>query len=356
MEGDVIPLSIADMDFAPDPAIVAALAEQVRQPLVYPLPYTTSGVAASICDYYQRAHHVTVPVTAVRIFQSSVAAMYTLFDLLLETGDEVVYFAPSYHHLPDSVKAAGGRAVPVMLRALEGWHFDVGELRRRVGPRTKALLVCNPHNPTGHAFSRAQLLDIATVAAEHDLMIVANELHGRISYDGAFVPMCSVAGSGLITLSGATKSHNISGLGGAFAFSLDEQLIHRLWKRLAGRLPTAGALALTALVHAYKADSPWLTATLAQLDRNRRTISAHLRDHHPAIRFAQPSATYFSWLDFSALRLDGDAAGVVLNRCRVALLPGQEFGAPGTYARLAFATTEQNIRLALARLTEGLLP
>ncbi|MFI7694279.1 aminotransferase class I/II-fold pyridoxal phosphate-dependent enzyme [Nonomuraea sp. NPDC049655] len=353
----VIPLTIADMDFAPDPAIVTALQERLRHPLVYPQPYSTSGVAQDIGDYYRRTHRVDVPVERIRIFASTAAAMYVIFDRVLEAGDEVLYFAPSYHHLPDSVTAAGGRAVPVELHPSEG--FDPEKLRSRIGPRTKAVLICNPHNPTGHQFSREQLRDLVAVAAEHDLLIVANELHSRLSHDGAFVPLSSVEGVShdrLITLSGATKSHNLSGLGGAFAFSLGESLIPRLWAELAGRLPSPSALAQTALSCAYREDSPWLRTTLDVLGGNRRMVSRQFRENLPAVRFLEPAATYFAWLDFSALRLEGDAAEVVQDACRVALLPGAEFGAPAAFARMTFASTPDTLQLALTRLIEGLSP
>lgn len=351
-----IPLDLADMDFPTDPDVIAAVRARLRHPLVYPPDHTTNGTARTICDFYASRHGIRLAPPDVWLASSCVAAAWLLFDQILDAGDEVLYFSPSYHFIPDAVAAAGGRPVAVPLLAEDTLEEA---LAARVTPRTRAIHLCNPHNPTGHVFSRAQLSEIAGVAREHGLAIVSNELHSRLVLDGDHIPVAALsddARSRTVTLSGPTKSHNLSGLGVAFALTPAEGPLKEAVRRIGPRMTVPKGVQQAALTAAYAGDSEWLRATRAYLRGNRDTALRLLSERAPAVQVRAPRATYFLWLDLRRLGLRQDAAAFIERRTGVRLLSGREFGCDGAHwARMTFATERAILLEAVHRITSGVL-
>ncbi|WP_043266807.1 aminotransferase class I/II-fold pyridoxal phosphate-dependent enzyme [Streptomyces sp. CT34] len=351
-----IPLDLADMDFPTDPAVTDTVRRRLRHPLGYPPHYTTNGTAQTICDYYAAHHGLTLAPADVWLTSSCVAAAYLLFDQLLCPGDEVLYFSPSYHFIPDAIAAAGGRPVGVPLRPDGTLDQSVAA---RLTKRTRAFHLCNPHNPTGYAFTCEELRQLARLAREHDLSIISNELHSRLILEGDHTPIAALgedARARTITLSGPTKSHNLSGLGVAFALTPAEGPLKDAIRRIGPRMTVPKGVQQAALTAAYAEDSPWLRGTRAYLRGNRDTMVRILRDLAPTVRVRPPRATYFLWLDLRRLRLREDAAGLIERRTGVRLLSGREFGSDGRHwARMTFATDRGLLEEAVHRIASGAL-
>ncbi|MEU3721347.1 pyridoxal phosphate-dependent aminotransferase [Streptomyces sp. NPDC031705] len=352
----LIAMSAADMDLSLDPLIAEAIAERLTEPVGYPPPYTTSGVAATLADYYRRAHGLEVPAEAFWLSTGTVSHSAALFAHLLEPGDEVLYFAPSYHGITRAIEDAG--CVPVGVpHDHEAGRWTPESLADAVTGRTEAIYLCNPHNPTGHAFTRSELEWIADLAERENLRIFSNELHSRTMLDRPHLPISSLSESTAertVTFSGATKSHNMAGIGGSFAFSHDTDLINRARRDLAMRMPTARALQQAALRAAYQEDSPWLVRTRRTIRQARDRICEVLSSEAPQLKFHQPAATYFLWLRWDNLRHGSDACEELFRRCGIVGLPGTFFGAEKSFVRLAFATDAKTIENVVGRLHLGL--
>jgi cysteine-S-conjugate beta-lyase len=227
-------------------------------------------------------------------------------------------------------------------------------LTRRIGPRTRAIHLCHPHNPTGYVFGAAELAVVGRVARDAGLLIVSNEIHGRLVHDGAHHPAASVApeiAAITVTLEGPSKSHNLAGLGGTFLWSTNLDLMADLKRRTGFRMAPAKAVQQAAIAAAYAGDSPWLVHTRQRLRAGRDHVAAFLTDRLPDVRFVVPSATYFYWLDAGAYVGDANAAAVLAERCGVIGEPGAHFGASDRFVRLTFATEERILDAALQRLT-----
>jgi bifunctional pyridoxal-dependent enzyme with beta-cystathionase and maltose regulon repressor activities len=166
--------------------------------------------------------------------------------------------------------------------------------------------------------------------------------------------MGDYAAARTITLAGPTKSHNIAGIGGGFAFTLDATFSQELKDRVGYRLGGARAIQQAAMVAAYRVDSPWLRSTLARIRTARDRITATVATTAPSVRFTKPEATYFLWLDFAGMAKDIDAAEEIRVRCRLGGLPGPDFGARATHVRLAYATHGQVVDEVVERLAAGL--
>ncbi|MBC3840280.1 pyridoxal phosphate-dependent aminotransferase [Streptacidiphilus sp. 4-A2] len=230
-------------------------------------------------------------------------------------------------------------------------------LAAAVTRRTRAIYLCNPHNPTGHAFTGQELEWIAEAAERDNLRIFSNELHSRTMLDRPHIPVAGISESTArrtLTFSGATKSHNIAGIGGSFLFSHDAELVDRARKDLSIRVPTARSLQQAALRAAYQEDSPWLLRTRRTIRESRDLICRALSSAAPWIKFDQPLATYFLWLRWGDSGSNFDARDELFRRCGIVGLPGAYFGADKSFARVAFATDAATIEDVVGRLHLGL--
>jgi cysteine-S-conjugate beta-lyase len=351
----IIPMSEADMDLPPDPSIVAALQERLSAPLGYAPPYTHSGVARTLSAYYAHRYGFEIDVENFWLYSGTVPATHLMMEAIAGAGDEVIYFSPSYKAIPSAIRSAGAIAKPLDIRPSDTAAIDVDALRAMVTARTRAIYLCNPHNPTGHSFRPPELRAIATLASDANLVILSNELHSRVTLRGSHVPIATLddeTSSRTITLAGASKSHNVAALGGGFAFSSNGDLISRLKAGVGHRLGAARPLQQAVLDAAYREDSPWIRSTRNIIARNQRRLAGFLAENFPRIEFIPGDATYFAWLNFERLAIA--AADDVRRHCRVAGLSGGDFGASDSHLRLTLATTDEIMTEVLDRLRDGL--
>ncbi|MEV7089480.1 pyridoxal phosphate-dependent aminotransferase [Streptomyces sp. NPDC093085] len=351
----LIPLCHGDMDFDSDPKVIEAVLSRLSWPLTYPPPYRVSGVATTLSHYYRDAHGLTVPEDAFWLGAGCLSQSYQVFASLLSPGDEVLYWKPAFKHVPGAVEAAGGIPVPVPAVDRELVREDLERLR---GPATRAVYLVNPHNPTGKVFTTAELCTVSEFAAAHNLVVVSNELHARLVWEGGHTPFATVdeaAPQLSITLSGASKSHNLAGIGGAFAFSLNRMLLESVCRPAMHLCPEATSVQQAALAAAYGGDSPWLRETRGRLRSARDYVCRELRTKLPGVVLSPPQGTYFLWVDFQSCLRPGENAAEVLRRdCGVTSGAGPDFGGTASQARLSFTAQEDLLRQAVRQITDGL--
>lgn len=351
-----IPLCHGDMDYDTDPRIRDAILERLSWPLTYPPPYRSSGVAGTISTFYREVYGLSVPEESLWLGASCLSQSYQIFTALVSRGDEVLYWKPAFKYVPGAIEAAGATPIPVPTHADR--ELVRTDLESLIGPATKAVYLVNPHNPTGKVFTAQELRTISEVAADHNLLVVSNELHCRLVLDGHHVPFASVdaaAAQRSITLSGASKSHNLAGIGGAFAFSLNSELLERVRVPAMHRCPEATSIQQAALMAAYSEDSPWLRSTVARLRKARDGVCEELTAALPDLVLSPPQGTYFLWLDFQPYLRQGERAVEVLrSRCGVTVGPGPGFGGSDSQARLSFSAREDVLRQGIRKIVEGL--
>lgn len=342
---DVIPAWVADMDLAPTPIVVDAV-----RTLVECADFGYNFAAAMrlpglFSEWEERRHGWKPAEKHVRVFCDVMQAVETALWLHTEPGDGVVLFTPVYHPFYPAVTSTGRRVISVPLDP-DGWRLDPERLAWAVDATTTAILLCNPHNPTGRVFDAEELAVIADVAEHHDLLVVSDEIWGDLVHtESVHVPIASLGediAARTVTVSAASKAFNIAGLHCAVAHIGHrgvERALAKLPRHLLGAVGSPGAEATLA---AWTAGEPWLEEVRAHLTRQRDHLAARLATELPEVRFATPEATYLAWLDFRELGLGDDPATLILERGRVALSHGLEFGEAGAgFARLNFATSRE---------------
>jgi cystathionine beta-lyase len=276
-----------------------------------------------------------------------------------EPGDGVIAQTPIYPPFLRLIAESGRRLVENPL-VDDGTRFVVDlEGLERVASEASMILLCNPHNPTGRVLERAELEGIATIAAAHNLTIVADEIHFDLVFPGAtHIPMATLpaAADRTVTLTSATKGFNIAGLRTSVAHFGSPALRERFDRVLPERvLGVPGRLGLAATIVAWTEAEDWLSDVMSYLERNRTRVAewalkANLGHH-------MPEATYLAWLDCRRVEVP---EGLTLQQhfiqhAKVALSEGLDFGEPGRgHVRLNFATSAEILEEILARLRAAL--
>lgn len=342
----VIPMTTADSDWTIDPVIAEAISQRLSRPLTYDPPYTSGPVGEALAAHYAERHGLAVSGSNFWLTSGTVSAMFGVLRRLLRPGDSALYFAPSYHSLPDAIEAAGAHAIPVGLDVFDAPERAADLLAERVQPSTRLILLCNPHNPTGYLFSRPELERIAAVARERGLIVVSNELHARVVLGAApHTPMHAVYPERTLVLSGATKSHNLAAVGGGFVTAQDGPWLHAVRRDAGPEIAPARGIQQAALRAAYDGpDSQWLRDARARLRWSSEVLHDAIRRRFPEWRVHRPAATAFLWIEGSE---SDDAAAELVRECGVRGLSGREFRGAERYVRLAHGLARDSIDRAV---------
>jgi cystathionine beta-lyase len=298
------------------------------------------------------------PAAVTAVADVGVGVVETL-RVLAGPGDAVVICTPVYSPFFGWVPEAGARLLEVPLRpAGEGWRLDLDALERAFATRPAAFVLCNPHNPVGRVHTPQELAEVVRLARTYGVSVVSDEIHGPIVLPGAtFTPLLTVPGAADVAVSvvSASKAWNIAGLKCAAVVTASPAMA-----AVVDRFPPdtgwrVGHLGVLATVAAYTGGGPWLDRLLATLDDRRTVLSGLLRDRLPAVSWLAPESTFLAWLDCSALGGGNDPREHFLEKARVALEPGLNFGRPGSgHVRLNFGTSVEILDEATARMARSL--
>ena len=357
-EPDVLPAWVADMDLPPVPAAVEAVRALVdRGDFGYNMS-AECRLAEAFADWQEDSHGWRPDTERLRVFCDVMQAVEVAVWLQTQPGDGIVVFTPVYPPFLRTVSKSGRRIVECPFDPADGWRLDPERLSAAIDARTRAILLCNPHNPTGRAFSRDELAAIAEAAERHDLLVISDEIWADLRHPGvAHTPMAQlgeeVAGR-TFTINAASKSFNLAGLRCAVAHVGHPGLaaaIAGVPSHVFGAVGSPGAEATLA---AWTKGAPWLAETRAHLTAQRDHLAARFAEELPAVGFTLPEATYLAWLDFREVGLGDDPAKRLLESARVALSSGLDFGPRGAgFARLNFATTREILDEILDRVFEA---
>ena len=356
---DVLPAWVADMDFGVAPPIAAALARLTRDQ-EYGYAARDGALAAA---FARRMEHRfgwrTDPADTIGI-GDLVQASFSSVMAFSEPGDAILLQLPSYPPFMRAIEDTGRRLIANPMRD-DGtrWALDLSSYDAAHDPRLRMLIFCHPQNPTGRAYSRAELLAVAEFAIRHELIVVSDEIHADIVYPGGtHIPLASLhpeIAARTITITSATKSFNIPALRCAVmhfgAPALKQRFEQRIPSRLLGSPAVTG---VDATVAAWDAGQPWLDEIMNQLRVNRDWLAKTIAVELPGVVFRVPEATYLAWLDCRGLRLPCPAGQFFLDRAKVGLNFGETFGAEyADFARLNFATPAPILQEIIGRMVEA---
>jgi cysteine-S-conjugate beta-lyase len=369
---DVLPLWVAEMDVQLAPPVAKVLHRAIAAgDTGYPcgghaFAEAVAGFAADRWEWDGVAVDRTAIVPGVML------GIVETLRLITDPGDAVIVCSPVYPPFYAFVTHAGRRVVEAPLGP--NWRLDLDALadaftKVRQVSRRPVLLLANPHNPTGVAHTRDELTAVATLARQHGVRVISDEIHAPLVLSGAeFIPYLSVPGAeDSFALYSAAKGWHLAGVKAALLVAGPDATddLARLPEEVSHGPSHLGLLAHTA---AFNHGREWLDALLAGLDSNRTLLADLMPELLPGVTLLWPEATYLAWLDCRALGLHCDLSsgelGVVtdlsgparmfLDSARVALSSGHVFGSGGAgFVRLNFATTPTILREAVHRMARS---
>ncbi|NYE20277.1 cystathionine beta-lyase [Microbacterium immunditiarum] len=353
---DVIPMFVAETDFPLAPAITQRLARAVA---LGDTGYTPPdpGIRDAFATFARRRFGWAVDPARVRSTVDVMMGVVEILRRVTKPGDRVIVTPPVYPPFYDCVPEADAVVERVPLRDTgDRWELDLAGIEAALADGARAVLLCNPHNPTGTAHSRESLAELAHIAAAHDAVVVSDEIHAPLTHrDATFTPFLAASDEAAqvgYAVTSASKAYNLAGLKCALMITASEEttrVVRDMPAEVEWRTGLFGALAGVA---AFSQESDaWLDAELAALDANRRLLADLLAEHVPGARFRIPDAGFLAWVDLSALGWGDNPATKILREAKVALHFGPHFGDEGKgHVRVNFGCDPDLLREAVARI------
>jgi cysteine-S-conjugate beta-lyase len=369
---DVLPLWVADMDFATPTPVQEALRRAVEHGIFgYELP--SKELCQTVATRMEKLHHWKIAPEMVVAMPGVIAGFNAAARTVCTAGQGILVQPPVYPPFLCAHENIGLVHQEAALRMkAEGttlsYEVDFEAFEQAVnsnGAQTGMFLLCNPHNPTGQVYSRNDLAHMVEICQRNQIPICSDEIHSELLLDGAqHFPLAKIsaeAANHTITLVAPSKTFNVAGLNCAFAIIPNPDLLNRYKKTLEQMSMHVNCLGLTAAQEAFSgACDEWLAELCVYLTDNRDFLVEYVKQELHGIKVTVPQATYLAWLDCNELvnsgRIPGTAQEFFLKQAKVALNEGIEFGRGGDgFLRLNFGCPRKTLVEALERMKAALV-
>ncbi|PTT79008.1 aminotransferase, partial [Pseudomonas sp. HMWF005] len=355
---DVLPMWVADMDFAAPPVVIEALQQRLLHPLLGYSVAQDNLREAIVADLWSKFAWQVKPQEL--IFLPGVESGFNMaLKALVQPQQNVVVQVPNYPPLRHAPGHWGLNKVELEFVAqADGTYLTPLEGLRESLIGGGALLLSNPHNPIGKVFGREELQAVADICVARDAWIISDEIHAELCFDGrVHIPTASLSpeiARRTITLMSASKAYNIAGLKTSFMIIQDAALRERVNHARCGMVDSVNPLGMEATRVAYSEAGPWLAELKTYLQANRDWLVDAVRRRLPGVTLNVPQGTYLAWLDCSALDL-ANPQQFFLEQAKVGLSAGLDFGDQHQqFVRLNFGCPRSMLEDGIARMERAL--
>jgi cystathionine beta-lyase len=357
---EILPLPVAEMDFP--------VADPIRHTLKEMIDHSDLGYLGSIPEmgsafagFAQRRWGWTVDPLQVRIAADVGVGVVEVLRVITKPGDKILINSPVYPNFFTWCNETHLEHLDVPLSQSEteingsNWILDWDGIEKAYASGIKAHLISNPHNPLGRVYTRDELSRMADLAKKYKVYILSDEIHAPLTFsEQTFTPFLAISETARevgITITAASKGWNIAGLKCAIIVT-ENALVNETLNAIAPATHyRASLLGAFATVTAFEKGEPWLNQVMVQLDRNRNLVATLIESMTPGVGYRIPHCSYLAWLDLSKFNLGEDPSAVLIEKAKVAFVPGVRFGQQSTqYVRLNFATSPEILHEAFNRL------
>ncbi len=359
-EPDVLPMWVADMDFPAPEVIIQALHERVAHG-VFGYPIQMPELIESARDWLHQRYAWDVSADDILLLPGVVNGFNLVAHALAEADMAALIQPPVYPPFLRTPANAGlMRQEAELVYTPQGYVIDFDAFEAAITPQTGLFILCNPHNPVGRVFTRQELEKMAAICLEHRVVICSDEIHCDLTFDGfPHIPIASLdaeIAQNTITLMAPSKTFNIAGLHCSLAIVPNRALRQKLQAARRGLVDGVNLLGQVAALAAYQHGQDWLAALLQYLQANRNYLYDYVQRELPGISMIRPEATYLGWLDCRNSRAAADPAKFFLEKARVGLNDGKDFGRGGEgFVRLNFGCSRALLQQILEQMKHALL-
>ena len=355
---EVLPMWIADMDFASPPSVASALQRRAAHE-VYGYPTRLEAYYNSFVRWAGRHYGWKVDPLWLLTTPGVVPAINVAILALTEPGDSVLIQPPVYPPF-FACPRLNGRLVlenPLHEDSDGVWHIDFTDLERKLALKPKLMILCSPHNPVGRVWSKPELQKVAELCLQYDVVVFSDEIHGDLLLDGRrhtpFAALGPSVAAKTITCTAPSKTFNIAGLYTSVVIVSDPG-IRRKMIHMLDALDICGGnvFGIAAFEAAYETGEDWLKELLPYLAGNADTLVDYVTKNIPRLKVVRPESTFLAWIDCRGLGLSQvELKQFFIQKARVGLNDGKTFGEQGVgFMRLNFGCARATLRAALARI------
>lgn len=356
---DLLPLWVADMDFRTPDFIIEAIRKRAEHE-VFGYTFRGESYNQSIINWLKRRHNWEIKPEWISFSPGVVAGLTLAIEAFSKPGDGVIVQPPVYFPFFDSVKGTGRELIENPLRLENGrYFFDLEDLKRKITPQTKLLLLCNPQNPGGMAWNEKELTELARICIENKVLIISDEIHSDLIFDGyRHTPLAGISeeiAQNCVVCMAPSKTFNTAGLTTSFLVIPNKR--HLIAYERVMRLPhlhMGNIFGTAALEAAYTEGDDWLTQLMKYLQENYSLLEQFFNENFPEVKVMRPEATYLIWLDFSAFGLTDEKINQNLIEAGVGLNRGVQFGKQGSgFMRINIGCPRSVLQEALFRIQKA---
>jgi cystathionine beta-lyase len=354
---DVLPFSMADMDFpAPEP-VVEALKRRVAHP-IYGYGYKGESLFSSIIDRMDRVYGWTISRDWIRFTPGVMPGVQASLRAMTKPGDSVLIQSPVYAPFFHTIEQAGCKVINSRLRFNgQQYQIDFEDLERKLDEqRPAALILCSPHNPIGRVWTGDELARIGRIANHYGAKVISDEIHGEIIYEGhKHTPFCSVspeAQAQSVVYTSPGKTFSMTGMVASLAIIPDKDLRAKFDAAAGHLMGGVNTLGLLAMEVAYREGDEWLEQVMDYLEVNRDFLMRFFAERIPRIKAIRPEGSFLAWLDCTGLCLGPkELQAFFAEKAGVGLVAGASYGPGGeAFMRFNFAVPRSILEQGLSRI------
>ncbi|KQL33446.1 MalY/PatB family protein [Psychrobacillus sp. FJAT-21963] len=357
---DVLPMWIADMDFAIPSTIIDALHKRLEHP-VFGYNIVPEETKLALTNWLEKKHQLKIENKWIFFQQGVIPAMASVLDAFTEVGDKILIHSPVYppfNHVPTRL----GRIVETcdLMEINSSFEIDFDDFEQKLSSGVKAFILCSPHNPGGKVWTKEDLTKIAALCERYNVLIISDEIHADIVFKpNKHIPILSVAENvnNIITFFAPTKTFNLAGIQAATIIVPDQQKRKILENQALERgQMELNIFSLTAFQAAYEHGEPWLEELLEVVSSNMDYVVEQLTNKLKGIKVPKPEATYLLWIDYRDTGLsEKEIMDLLLTKGKLALEPGTKYGKTGEgFLRMNVACPRQTLEDGVARFIKAL--
>lgn len=353
---DVIPMWVADMDFAVPPFVQEAVMKRAAHP-IYGYTIIPDSFYSALINWQKRRHNWALARESIFFSPGVVTGLNMIVQAFTEAGDKIIVQPPVYFPFFSAVKKNGRELMYNQLAWQDGiYTMDRDDLEKKMKAGAKMMILCNPHNPVGRCWTREELEWLGAKSIEHGVLIVSDEIHCDLVFQpNQHIPFATLSddiAARTITCIAPSKTFNLAGLFTSSILISDEKLREK-FKAFQDRLHLSpNIFGITAAEAAYSQGNEWLGELMDYLESNAELVKEFISAKMPEILVSPLEATYLMWLDFKSWKLPpAELRKMLIEKAGIGFVDGREFGPGGDgFQRMNIGCPQVTVLEVLERL------